>query len=121
MQNFVIQDPKTFTLPNKASVKEVVQLFFSEQKQAFLDAYFKLDNTDKFYTLGLCVIEMTNIKMAKQMFLEELRKDLETLKELNRPKTNLKFGYTYKGYNSADKSIWDRLTLEYFNIQKIKL
>lgn len=119
MQNFEIQDPRTFDLPNKDKVKEVVELFFSEQKEKFINSYFKLSNSDKFYTLSLCVMEQTNVKMAIKMFLQELRTDLERLKILNKPSgVNLNFGYDYTGYQSADREIWDRITLEYFRIVK---
>jgi len=115
MKNFEIQDPRTFGLPNKEKVKEVIELFFSEQKEKFINAYFELTNVDKFYTLSVCVLEFTNVKMAQKMFLQELATDLKNLKILNKPSnTNLNFGYDYTGYQSADKEIWDRISPRVF-------
>jgi hypothetical protein len=119
MQHFEIQDPRTFGLPNKEKVKQVVELFFSERKEEFISAYQELTNVDKFYTLSVCVCEFNSVKMAKKMFLQELALDIKNLKILNKPSnTNLLFGYDYTGYSSADKEIWDRISLEYFNIVK---
>jgi hypothetical protein len=55
--------------------------------------------------------------MARQMFLEELREDLVTLKLLNKPKgKDLQFGYQYNGY-AYDKAIMDRISLSYFEVK----
>lgn len=117
MENFKTQDPRTFNLPNKDRVKEVIKLFFDEQKEKFLNAYYKLSNSDKFYTISVCILECSNINMSKKMFLEELRPDLEALRILNKPSnTNLNFGYDYTGYDSADKEIWNRISLAYFDM-----
>ena len=105
MKNLTLQDPKTFDIPNKEKVKNVIKLFQSEDKEQFINSYGELNNTDKFYALATCVYYFTDVKMARQMFLEELREDLRTLKLLNKPKgKDLHFGYEYKGY-AYDKAI----------------
>lgn len=137
-----VQDPKTFGLPNKEKVANVIKLFFSEDKEQFLNAYYSLNNTDKFYAISVCVCDYTDVKMATKMFLEELREDLTILKILNKPSTGTKldtsitsdhlivqeslrikkdalekikgFGYEYTGYQSADPSIWDRICQQYY-------
>ncbi len=117
MKNLTLQDPKTFGLPNKEKVSNAIKLFFSEDKEQFINTYQELNNTDKFYALATCVYHFTNVKMARQMFLEELREDLRTLKLLNKPKgKDLGFGYEYKGY-SYDKAIMDKISLDYFGIK----
>jgi hypothetical protein len=117
MKSLTLQDPKTFDLPNKEKVKNVIKLFQSEDKEQFINSYQELNNTDKFYAVATCVYYFTDVKMARQMFLEELREDLRTLKLLNKPKgKDLQFGYEYKGY-SYDKAIMDRISLSYFEVK----
>lgn len=117
MKNLTLQDPKTFGLPNKEKVSNVIKLFQSENKEQFIKSYQELNNTDKFYALATCVYYFTDVKMARKMFLEELREDLRTLKLLNKPKDkDLHFGYEYKGY-SYDKEIMDRISLDYFGVK----
>ena len=117
MKNLTLQDPKTFGQPNKEKVKNVIKLFQSEDKEQFINSYGELNNTDKFYALVTCVYYFTNVKMARQMFLEELREDLVTLKSLNKPNgKDLGFGYEYNGY-SSDKAIMDRISLSYFEVK----
>jgi hypothetical protein len=113
MKNLVLQDPKTFGEPNKEKVSNTIKLFFSENKEQFINNYYKLDNTDKFYTLAVCFIylegNLEDISIAKKIFLEELREDLMILRVLNKPKgKDLGFGYQYKGY-FEDMTICDRL------------
>jgi len=94
MKSLTLQDPKTFGLPNKEKVSNVIKLFQSEDKEQFINSYQELNNTDKFYAVATCVYYFTDVKMARQMFLEELREDLRTLKLLNKPKgKDLHFGY----------------------------
>ena len=120
MKNLTLQDPKTFGLPNKEKVKNVIKLFQSENKEQFINSYGELNNTDKFYALATCVYYFTDVKMARQMFLEELREDLMTLKLLNKPfpadGKDFGFGYEYKGY-AYDKEIMDRISLSYFEVK----
>ena len=111
---FKIQDPKTFDQPNYELINETVEQFFLQNKEQFLKLYYSLSNTDKFYTLSAAVINFKNLKMAKAILLEELRKDLENLKFLNKPGFTTKFGYKYTGYNSANANIWE-------NIDKVKI
>lgn len=117
MKNLTLQDPKTFSLPNKEKVSNVIKLFQSEEKQQFINSYRELNNTDKFYTLATCVYYFTDVKMARQMFLEELREDLVTLKSLNKPNgKDLQFGYQYNGY-ANNKAIMDKISLDYFDVK----
>ena len=119
MKNLTLQDPKTFGPPNKEKVKNVIKLFQSENKEQFINSYGELNNTDKFYALATSVYYFTDVKMARQMFLEELREDLMTLKLLNKPfpadGKDFGFGYEYKGY-AYDKEIMDRISLSYFEV-----
>ena len=117
MKSLTLQDPKTFDLPNKEKVSNVIKLFQSEDKEQFIKSYQELNNTDKFYAVATCVYYFTDVKMARQMFLEELREDLRTLKLLNKPKKkDLHFGYEYKGY-AYDKEIMDKISLDYFEVK----
>jgi hypothetical protein len=117
MKSLTLQDPKTFGLPNKEKVSNVIKLFQSEDKEQFINSYGELNNTDKFYALVTCLYYFTDIKMARQMFLEELREDLVTLKSLNKPNgKNLGFGYQYNGYYT-DKAIMDKISLDYFEVK----
>jgi hypothetical protein len=117
MKSLTLQDPKTFGLPNKEKVSNVIKLFQSEDKEQFINSYQELNNTDKFYAVATCVYYFTDVKMARQMFLEELREDLRTLKLLNKPKgKDLGFGYEYKGY-AYDKEIMDKISLDYFEVK----
>ena len=117
MKNLTLQDPKTFGLPNKEKVSNVIKLFQSEDKEQFINSYGELNNTDKFYAIVTCLYYFTDVKMARQMFLEELREDLVTLKLLNKPNgKNLGFGYEYNGYYT-DKEIMDKISLDYFEVK----
>jgi hypothetical protein len=108
MKNFEIQDPITFGLPNKEKVKEVVELFFSNQKEKFLNAYNELTNTDKFYALSVCVAECANLEMGKRIFLQELRADLQQLKAC------------CLLINFNTKEILYRISFEYFGVKNYK-
>jgi len=117
MKSLTLQDPKTFGLPHKEKVSNVIKLFQSEDKEQFVKSYQELNNTDKFYAVATCVYYFTDVKMARQMFLEELKEDLVTLKLLNKPKgKDLGFGYEYKGY-AYDKAIMDKISLDYFEVK----
>ena len=97
-----------------SKIKRGDKVEITNKNQQFLKLYYKLSNTDKFYTLSAAVLNYKNLKMAKTMLLEELRKDLENLKFLNKPGTTTEFGYKYTGYNSANTNIWE-------NIDKVKI
>jgi len=114
MKSLQIQDPKTFDQPSENKVIETIKLFFTEQKQEFINSYHKLNNTDKFYTLYISVLNFSDHEMAKRMFLDELRQDLETLKIFNRPSlSNLDFqGITeYKDIMDKADYLYDQLTI----------
>jgi hypothetical protein len=116
--NFYIQDPRTFDLPNKSKVKKVIELFLSKQKNEFLEAYFNLNNTDKFYVLSVIVLESEDTELLRYMLLDDLKKDITEMTLLIKPPRNLdlSFGYPYKGY--YDQEIYDRLSFDYFEIKE---
>ena len=114
MKNLQIQDPKTFDQPSENKVIETVNLFFTEQKENFINSYYKLNNTDKFYTLYICLYNYKNYDMAKKMFLDELKEDLETLKIFNRPSlSNLDFQGITEHKDIMDKTdyLYDQITI----------
>lgn len=71
---FKIQDPKTFDQPNYNLINKTVKQILLKQKEQFLNLYYNLSNTDKFYTL-LAVVnsyEKTEIDIRDVEWREEI-------------------------------------------------